>query len=293
MNTPARILGASLLFAATALVAAAQTHSINFTTPWEVGQRFTASATASDSNQMVVSQGANVLQQQAQKRTVRLEAEAEALGSFPHGGLSKAEFTIRSLHASINGAPETEFLPAGAKVVVESHGGDKKTFTIDGRPATDEQAAILKLVIATDSPEHNDQIMFGPKKPVAVGESWQPDVHAMQSSLGKDFDVSATISGTMKLDAVEGSGPKQIGVVSGDIVFDNFIPPMPPGVTAKSGKMTMTLGGRIPAARAASTRVETLATLAEFSGEATPPNGPAVTLTMKAETKTSHTLTFP
>lgn len=300
MNTPARSLlrharlfGASLLFAATALVSSAQTHTVNFTTPWEIGQRYTASATVSESNQMVVSQGETILQQQGQKRTARLEADAEALGNFPHGGLRKAAFTIRSLHVSIDDAAETEFLPAGTKVVVESQSADKEVFTINDLPASDEQAAILKLVISTDDPEHSDQIMFGPKQPVAVGESWQPDVQAMQSSLGKDLGVSANITGTMKLDAIEGAGPKQVSVVSGDMTFDNFIPPMPPGITPKSGKMTMKLDGRIPAARSASTRIENLTMLAEFSGEATPPNGATVTLKFKAETKSSHTLTFP
>jgi hypothetical protein len=43
----------------------------------------------------------------------------------------------------------------------------------------------------------------------------------------------------------------------------------------------------------ATTRVENLTILAEFSGEATPPDGATVTLKVKAETKSTHTLTFP
>ncbi len=286
-------LGASLLFAATTLVAADQTYPVNFSSPWEIGQRYTTSSTASQTNHMLISQGPNILQEQTQKHSAKLEADVEALGTFPHGGLSKAAYTIRSLLVSVSDGVELEFLPPGTVVVVESLGADKKTYTIDGKPASDEQVATLKLVLSTDAPDHNDQMIFGPKQPVAVGESWEPDLKVMLSTLGKDFGGAATINGKMKLDAVDGEGAKQISTVSGTINIGNVLPPLPPGVTPKSGKLTIKLTGRIPATRTASTRFETLDMNVAFGGEATPPGGAPVTLAMTMETKSAHTDIYP
>lgn len=282
------------LFAAIASVASAQpTYPLDFTPPWKPGQKFTLKSNASEANNMVITQGEAVLKKQESRRTAEMEADAEALAGFPHGGLSKAAFTVRSFRVSVNGAPAADFLPAGAKIVAESTGPDKKTYTIDGVPATEQQIPVLKLVTSLDDPDHNDQIMFGPKKAVAVGESWQPDVKAMQATLGKDFGVSTTITGAMKLDAVEGSGDKQVSTVSGSVTFADFVPPMPPGVTAKSGVLRMNIDGRIPASRSASTRVENLTSNAIMVGEAVNPAGVTLTLTLKVDTKSTTVTTFP
>lgn len=285
---------ATALFTALASIASAQpAYPVNLTPPWKPGQTFILKSSASESNQMTITQGETVVQKQGSQRTASLEADAEALANFPHGGLRKVSLTVRSLRVSANGAPASDFLPAGAKIVAESIGVDQKTYTIDGAPATAQQIPVLKLVTSLDDPEHNDQIMFGAKKPVAVGESWQPDAKAMQSTLGKDFGVKTTITGAMKLDAIEGSGDKQIATVSGTVTFADFVPPLPPGVTSKSGVLRMKLEGRIPASRVATTRVENLSTNAVIVGEATNATGATFVMTVNADTKSTISLTFP
>ncbi len=286
-------LFASLLLALAAPFANAQTHTVNLTPAWKVGQAYVASVKTSNSSQTVLRQGDKVVQDQTQKSSAHLEADAEAISTFPHGGLRKASFTVRSLRVSTNGAPETEFLPAGTKIVAEGTDVDKKTFTVNGRPATPEQEAILKLVISTDDPKHNDQLIFGPKAPVAVGESWKPDLETIKATIGKDFGPQGVVTSTMKLDAVEGSGASQINIVSGNVTVDGFTPPLPPGVTAKSGVFRVTLGGRIPATRTASKREETLTGTAHFVGEAQAPDGTTFTVTVSMETKNATVLTFP
>ncbi|MDF3059190.1 MAG: hypothetical protein K0R17_3405 [Rariglobus sp.] len=268
-------------------------HTVNLTAPWKQGQTYATSVTASESNRMVLRQGDKVLQDKTDKRTARLEADAEAISSFPHGGLRKAAFTVRSLRVSLNGAPETDFLPAGSKIVAESTGADKKIFTIDGNPATKDQESVLKLVTSTDDPEHNDQMLFGPRKAVAIGESWEPDLAAIKATMGKDFGVEALVKGSMKLDGVEGSGPTQINLVSGSVTFDRFTPPLPPGVDAKSGVFHVKLDGRIPATRTATQRVENLTATADFVGEIKTPDGTVLTMMMTVVAKNASVLTFP
>lgn len=285
------VLLATLAFAS--FVGAAQAaYTVNLTTPWKVGQGYNANVTTSETTHTVFAMGAQKLQDQTQRRSAKLDADAKVLELYPHGGLRKAEFTVRSLLASTDGAPETPFLPAGTKIVAESKADEEKTYTINGATASAEQKAILALVISLDDEKHNDQILFGPKKPVTINESWLLDGNALKASLGKDLgDISAT-QGSMRLDAIEGSGDNQIAVVSGSVIFTGIKPAFPLGITPKAGVFKAVLDGRIPATRTASKRVENLNATANLSGEVTAPTGVA-TFTVTLELKNASVLTFP
>jgi hypothetical protein len=285
---------ASLVFAFAAPAALAQTsYVVDLTSNWPPGQAYHASVSASEKAHTVVSIGGNKVQEQTQSRKVTLDADAKALDTFPHGGLRKASLTLRSLRVSLNGAPETDFLPAGTKITAESTGETEKSFTVNEAPASPEQASVLKLVIALDSEKHSDQILFGPKKPVAVGETWTPDQALIQKTLGKDLGKIESTQATMRLDAVEGTGPARVSVVSGTVNFLGVQPALPPGVTPNPGTFKAVLDGRIPANRTASKRIENLTATADFSGEAPGPNGAKVLFTINAEAKNATVLTFP
>lgn len=280
--------------AASASLAQAETYTVNFTTPWKEGQAFKASVKASQKATMTVAQGAQTLQQQVLDDTAAtFEADAKALTFFPHGGLRKVSYTVRSLRVSLKNGPESDYLPAGTQIIAESIGAGVKSYFIGNKVATDEQKKILGLVISTDEADYNDQMLFGPAKPVTLSETWQPDLEKIKKVIAKDVGEIPEALGTMKLEAIEGSGDKQVAVVSGKVTFGGFAPPLPPGVTPKSGEFKVILDGRIPATRTHSKRVENTAVTANFVGEAKGPNGGAITLSVTADMKNATTLTFP
>ena len=291
----AKILVASISLAFTSLAAAAApaAYTVNFTTPWQIGQAYTTSVSASETTRIVITMGEQKLQEQTQQRSAKMDADSKALEVYPHGGLRKAEFTLRTLLASVNGAPEAAFLPPGTKIVAENTGETEKSYTINGAAATTEQQAVLKLVISLDDEKNNDQAIFGPKKPVAVGETWKLDEAPLKETLGKGIGTIGAAEGTMRLNAVEGAGPAQISIVSGNVAFTGIKPELPPGITPRTGTFKAVLDGRIPASRSASTRVENLNATADLSGEAAGPNGAVLTFRVKAEAKNATVLTFP
>jgi hypothetical protein len=294
---PARLhvrrTAAILAVFAFALSVHAATYPINLTPPWKPNQVYTNSVKASESTRTTVSQGTQVLQEQIQIRKAAVEADGEALALHPNGGLRKAAFTVRSFRTSISSAAETDFLPAGTKITVETTGPNQSVYTVNGRAATAEQEPFLKLVFSTDTPDYNDQVLFGTGKPVAVGESWQPDVEKLKSTFGHELGPIAIAKASMKLDAVSGSGDQQVSSISGTVDFGGFSPPLPPGITAKGGTFHIALDGLIPASRTAAKRVENLTATAVFGGEVKAPTGAIITINVTAEAKHASTLTFP
>ncbi|CAM2924066.1 hypothetical protein RAHE111665_07245 [Rariglobus hedericola] len=300
MNFP-RLLPKSLLLllaviaiTASATLSYAETYSVNFTTPWREGQLFKATVKASQKSRMLISQGTQVVQQQVLEDTAAtMEADAKALTFFPHGGIKKVAYTIRSLRVSRSSGPESDYLPAGTQIIVESIGTGVKSYIIDGKVATKEQKEVLKLVTATDEANYNDQILFGTDKPVELSGTWQPDLEKLKTAIAKDVGEIPVSTGTMKLEAIEGSGDKQVAVVSGNVSFSGFAPPLPPGISPKAGSFTIVLDGRIPATRTGSKRVENMKVTASFVGETKGPTGALIMLTVMADMSNSTTLVFP
>lgn len=300
MNTrPQSRLRPTSLIASLALVlaslagAAPAAYTVNLTTPWKIGQIYTTAVSASETTRMTLTMGEQKLQEQTQQRSAKMDAESKVLEVYPHGGLRKAEFTLRTLRASVNGAPEAAFLPPGTKIVAENIGDTDKAYTINGTAATADQEAVLKLVISLDGEKNNDQMIFGPKKPVAAGESWKLEDAVLKQTLGKDLGEIGSAEGTMRLNSVEGDGAAQIAVVSGNVTFAGIKPALPPGITPKTGVFKAVLDGRIPANRAASSRVENMNATADLTGEVTGPNNAVIVFRVKADIKNATVLTFP
>jgi hypothetical protein len=294
MPSLARLLAttaAALVCSVTAL--AATTHPVNLTPPWTVGQRYSAETTFTQTHRMTVRSGDRVLKEHSQRTSARLRAEAEALEVFPNGGLKKTRFTIGSLLVTEGEAAEREFLPAGTVVVVERVSDSEETILIGDQPATPEQKTVLASLISTDEATRNDQILFGPSKPVAVGDTWPIDANtfakAMESSLGK---VGAA-RGTMTLDAFTGEGSAGVATISGNLTIVLQPVPLPPGFTFKSGKATFALHGRIPVSRPGTERHETLKGTVDISGEARSGEGAApIVFQARSEMDQRGTLRF-
>lgn len=273
-------------------VRAAETHTVNLTTPWTVGQAFSVKTTFTETTRASMTVGDKPAPEQSRKRMVRLEADAEALKVHPNGGLRQASYTVRDLRIIENSAPPTVYLPAGTKLVVEQVGVSDKSVTVDGKPATPEQLALLKPILAADGEHHNDQLIFGPDKPVAVGESWSINSATFISSLGSELGEIGAATGTMKLDGYSGEGAQGVALVSGQTSLVLTKAPLPPGFTMKSGKMTFRLDGRIPAGRSAAERQEKMSGAFELLGETAMPDGGVAQIKMRSDITTDVTLRF-
>jgi hypothetical protein len=239
-------------FAAPLRAAAEKTHTVNLSPMWKAGEKFGLSVTTTMDGMMLVSmalpgQPAQPLQQQPQKRSVRLEADGEVLAAFPNGGLQKATFTVKKFVGSDGGAPDKELLPAGAKVVAEkSSASREKTFTVDGKPAAAALVPFLQMAVELDDAKRTDQEVFGPKSPVAVGATWPVNGDLFAEELRAEMGASLTATGTMRLDSVTGSGDTQVAVVSGAVTLDKIQAPFPPELALKSAEAKAELSGSLP-----------------------------------------------
>lgn len=286
------LCAASLAACLLATASAAEPHALNLTPPWKVGQNYSAEVTTRQTNRMALKSGAQVLNEQIERTVCRLQADGEALAVLDNGGLQKTRYVIRSLRVAKNDDAETDFLPAGTEVLVERASGAEETILVSGKPATPEQHAVLASLVSTDDTERTDQIIFGPRKPVAVGDTWSIDsasfARAMESSLGKIGDTK----GVMKLDALQGKGDDATASVSGRVSFDLLSVPLPSSVTFKSGKAVFLLDGRIPASRPGAEMHQELRGNVEVEGESALGNGAVITLQIRSDHEQISTLRF-
>lgn len=292
LSTALRACSAALAFTLGTLAVRAEnpTHTLNFSPAWKVGQLYSVEVVGLQSNRATLTTGQEVLKEQAQSLGCTMHADAEALALLANGGLKKTRYVVRSLRVSKDGGAETDYLPQGAEIIVERN-GKEESFTINGTPASPEQKAVLQLVTSTDSDGENDQSLFGPTKPVAVGDSWSVNTKGFVESLGS---VKANVArGTMKLDAFEGSGETGVAVVSGKITLGLQDVPLPPAFKSRTGDAVFELTGRIPGTRSGgSERREGLKGVIRCKGETTGADGRVIVMRITSESEQNSVLRF-
>lgn len=289
---PLRLCSVALAFTVGTLGAqtAAPVHAVNFSPAWKVGQLYSVEVVGEQSNRATLTTGKEVLKEQSQSIACTMRADAEALEVLANGGLKKTRYVVQSLRMAKDGGAETDYLPKGAVIVAERT-GKSEAFTIDGKPASSEQEDVLQLVTSTDSEGENDQSLFGPSKPVAVGESWSINIKGFLDSL--DNIKSNAARGTMKLDAFEGSGETGIAVVSGKITLGLQDAPLPPAFKSRSGNAVFELTGRIPGTRSAGAeRQEGLKGVFTFKGETTGADGRVIVMQITSKSEQRSVVRF-
>ena len=161
-----------------------------------------------------------ILQPENRKMAVHLEAEAEVLGIFSNGSVQKVALTVKAMTGNLDsnmvGRGLSTLPAAGTKIIAERVGPDKK-ITVDGMPFDPFLDILLGAVVPLGEEKHSDQELFGPSKSIAIGDTWSVN-NASLSDAGflKSSANLPNASGTMKLDAITGSGGGQIASVSGD-----------------------------------------------------------------------------
>jgi hypothetical protein len=264
--------------------------------PARVGEKSTVVTTSTTNLATVVKMGVGdqapiPVKQQSQTRVVRLEAEAETLAVFPNGSVQKAALTIKSLRVALNDKPETEVLPAGAKVVAEATADGQVAFTVDGQPATNDIAATLRLVFEPGNPARTDQEKFGPQGPVASGVVWPVNGALFAGQFQQEFGDTTTCDGTVRLDGVTGEGDHQVAEVSGAITLRGLKAPLPDPFVTKSGEGHSLLKAAVTAAHVG-TDTLSMSLNFKFVSESPGPSGGQLTATIDMGGKRESSVTY-
>jgi hypothetical protein len=186
-------------------------------------------------------------QEQTQEMIAHFEGEAEVLATFPNGSIQKVSLTAKMFIATSEGQPLPGLPAVGAKVVAEKT-GNKKTYTIDGQPASANVAKLLDEMIDLGDEKYTDQDVFGPTGPVVVGGTWPVNSAALMTELKQAGDIEMSgAKGTAKLDAVKGSGADQVATVTAVFTVQGAKPTLPQGMAVDSMTMSGGLAGTVPA----------------------------------------------
>ena len=277
--------------------AAAKTYTLNLTPALVVGQKFSVVTDLSDTELTKITitvPGMPAPQDQNQNTSLvaHIEADGEVLAIYPNGSAQKIALTLKAITATNNQTALPNLPAAGAKVVVEKTAGSI-TVTVDGQPAPAGIGKILRDVFESGDEKYTNQAMFGPKAPVAIGDSWPVDSASLLSSFKQAIGDVSAIKGTMKLDGLTGTGDGQVAEVSGTVNIDGFKPPLPAGVnmTIDSSSGLMHMAGSIPSIAKGTDKGSTSMTIKlEAHGEQ---QGLQLKISTSGEQKKTSTITFP
>ncbi len=70
-----------------------------------------------------------------------------------------------------------------------------------------------------DCGQYNDNHLFGPNRPVSIGDRWFLDGTRLKNTLGYGMGTIRIAQGNMQLDRIEGAANTQVAVISGLVSF--------------------------------------------------------------------------
>jgi hypothetical protein len=231
------------------------TYAVNLAPANKVGTKFslvTDLTTESQSDIAMTMPGATApqKQEQSQQEIAHFEGEAEVLAIFPNDSIQKVAVTVKNFIAIGDGEPMTGLPAAGAKIVAENADG-KKSYTVDDQPASANVAKLLDDIIGLGNEKRTDQDIFGPTSPVAMNATWPVNSTALIAELKEGGDMQMDgAKGTVKLDAIKGSGADQVASFSSVFVVQGAKPTLPAGMTVDSMTMSGGISGEVPATAA-------------------------------------------
>lgn len=203
MSLPFRLSTLTSVLALTALVgcsksnepaapATPKTYTIALSPAFKVGQKFSVVTDLSHSEQTKIAitiPGMPTPQDQNQntEMSAHIEADGEILAVYPNGSPQKIALTLKSITATNDKTALPNLPAAGAKIVVAKTGTDASV-TVNDQPADVGIAKVLRDVFDLGDEKHTDQTLFGPKAPVAIGDTWPVDFGGFDCLLqGRDW----------------------------------------------------------------------------------------------------------
>jgi hypothetical protein len=272
-------------------------YPIDLGRPAKVGEKFTVVSSVAQSSLIAIDavnagKPPTSIQRQNQQRVIHLEAEGEVLAVFPNGNVQEVALTVRILRITTDTDADSDVLKAGAKVTAERI-NQQTAFAVDGKPAAEAVAKVLHEVDPTGDSRQTQQEVFGPSHPVAVGETWTPNVllAAREIEDDKDFGDSITAEGNATLDAAQGDGEKEVATVSYHLDLTGMKAPLANPFTPIAGDGKVDVIIIIPAKRQGVTSKDSTID-ANYVSEARSPDGRQVTATVKLVRQRKDTVTW-
>jgi len=225
----------AVAIAAMALVLAAcapKLYTINLSPPHSVGSKFSLYSDISEksaSHAVINLPGISSPQHDDRNEEFigHLEGDGEVLGVFPNRGIQKISLTVKVIQIT-RGGTAVKNLPAHGAKIVASRQGDKIAISVDDKPVDTPVADALNELIWLDDEKSSTQECFGPKSPVKIGATWTVDPGVVEDILKSGLGGGAKdASGTMKLEAVNGSGENQAAKLTGDFAIKAYKPELP------------------------------------------------------------------
>ncbi len=301
LSLTALLLAASPLAHAQAAAPAASTapapatYKITLSPALKVGQKFSLVSDVSsviDMNMLISAPGMPAPQSQKQNRagTVHLEADCEVLALTTEGQPKKVNLTIKSLSATQSGQAIPGLPAAGEVVVAEQADKKNKTLTVGGKPLDATLSKLIGETIPVEWDGRDDQIMFGPQEPVAIGATWSTNP-LLLSEVQAEMPGASAIEGKMKLDGVKGSGDSLVSTVSGNLAVIGAQLPLGPGMSLPAQtKVEITSNWPVVAHGLANRMMKMLVS---FKGKIDGPAGSSISVEGTANETHTTALTFP
>jgi hypothetical protein len=275
--------------------ATAKTYKLNLSPPFKVGEKFSLSTnTTTDMDLLITATAPGMTAPQTQHQqlfgALTLEGDCEVLAVTTEGQPQKLAVTVKTLKALQNGQEIPGLPAAGDKIIAEKTGKNDKTLTVNGKPLNPELAKLIEDSFPVQSDGESDQIMFGPKGPVAVGATWSPNP-AMLADLQTNLPSATGIDGKLKLDGVETSGDGQVAKISANLTVLGATAPLPPPLNTFPAECHVQLTGTFPSA-AKGTFNQVHKTDMKFAGE-TDANVAHLKIDATATQTGNQTITIP
>jgi hypothetical protein len=118
-----------------------------------------------------------------------------------------------------------------------------------GAPLDEEAKLVLSKMLDLTIADSDDDLVFGPKRPVRVGETWKLDPEEVRKGAGDDFADFAfeRIDGEMSVASETRVGPHPCLEIEGVFRAElSRLPDLPPELRKQGGHLTARLWGMFP-----------------------------------------------
>lgn len=237
---------------ASTLAAADEAYVIRLARPKKVGDRYRldAKGTRRDSQRLTV--GGQPIGNEEKELSVHLVAAAKVLAVDAKSNATKIEYRVESCRKKTTSGQttETEVLPAGRKVIVESIGGETSFTTDPGKTLDTDTRDALKVVLSAHEPDSpTDDDIFGTRERQRVGDTWALNAAAAARDLSKKgLPVSAAdVKGSVRLEGERTLDATKALEITARFRVEGMKVPVPEGTKLEKSVMEAVYNGLFPA----------------------------------------------